>query len=105
MEVLNQAEVGKWMAKQLNAGDSCTAVKGDVGDEKQINVAWVNRRTGERIEIAYYDPENLETFEGEPHFLHSDTCPSYCDYACNAKGFEQAEMIKANTKEQAHGTR
>lgn len=31
--------------------------------------------------------ENLEcTEDGVPVFMHSETCPSYCDYACNSKG-------------------
>lgn len=36
---------------------------------------------------------SLELFEGKPHFLHAIDCPNYCDYACNPKGFEQAEQI------------
>lgn len=28
------------------------------------------------------------------HYVHSDTCPSYCDYACNGElGFELAEKM------------
>ena len=36
----------------------------------------------------------METFEGKPHYVHSATCPNYCDYACNGeRGFELAEQI------------
>lgn len=42
---------------------------------------------------AALDLDNIEDFEDAPHFLHSDACPSYCDYACNPKGFDQAKMI------------
>ena len=40
-----------------------------------------------------YSEESLEEWGDVPHFLHSETCPSYCDYACNPIGFEQAESI------------
>ena len=48
----------------------------------------------EPVIVPPFDEDDLELFEGEPHFLHSPDCPSFCDYACNAKGFEQAEAIK-----------
>jgi len=55
-------------------------------------------RVGTRLKpvvVPSFDEEQLEMFEGEPHFLHSDTCPSYCDYACgDGRGVERAEAIK-----------
>jgi hypothetical protein len=36
----------------------------------------------------------LELRDGKPHFVHSATCGNGCDYACNPRGFEQAEEIK-----------
>lgn len=51
------------------------------------------------IEIPTFDEDQLETFEGKPHFLHSDTCGGWCDYACNGqKGFDLAERIAAQRK-------
>ena len=39
--------------------------------------------------------ETMELFEGSPHYIHSKTCPGYCDYACNGDiGFEIVEQIK-----------
>ena len=39
--------------------------------------------------------ESMELFEDKPHYVHSKTCPSYCDYACNGEaGFDMAEQIK-----------
>lgn len=29
----------------------------------------------------------------KPHFVHAEDCPGYCDYACNRKGFEEAERL------------
>src|SRR5688572_25594822 len=37
----------------------------------------------------------VELWEDKPHFIHSPECPNYCDYACNGKGFEQAEKYFA----------
>ena len=38
--------------------------------------------------------ERLELFEDKPHYLHSATCPNYCDYACNGqRGFDLAHQI------------
>lgn len=43
----------------------------------------------------YAKSENLEWFEGEPNYMHSVNCPSYCDYACNGQhGFNIAEDIR-----------
>lgn len=37
---------------------------------------------------------NMELFETKPHYIHSESCPGYCDYACNGKaGFAIAEQI------------
>ena len=37
---------------------------------------------------------DMELFEGQPHYVHSNTCPNYCDYACNGNdGFDLAEQI------------
>jgi len=37
----------------------------------------------------------MELFENKPHYVHSPTCPNYCDYACNGDyGFDLAEQIK-----------
>lgn len=33
--------------------------------------------------------------EGTPLFLHSASCPSYCDFACRADGSEIAAAIEA----------
>lgn len=46
-----------------------------------------------RANTTDYFEEQLELFEDKPHFLHAVDCPNYCDYACNAAGFEQAEHI------------
>lgn len=45
---------------------------------------------------------HLELFDGRPHFLHADDCPNYCDYACNAKGFEEAEMLIQTMPQQSN---
>lgn len=43
-----------------------------------------------------FDESQLEMWEGRPHYLHSDDCPNYCDYACNGqKGFDLADRIAA----------
>ena len=37
---------------------------------------------------------SIETFEGRLHYVHSKTCPSFCDYACNGQaGFDLAEQV------------
>ena len=37
----------------------------------------------------------MEMFLGQPHYVHSKNCPSYCDYACNhEEGFDMAEQIR-----------
>lgn len=39
----------------------------------------------------------MELWEDEPHYVHSPSCPNYCDYACNGQfGFDLAEQIKAH---------
>jgi hypothetical protein len=42
-----------------------------------------------------YSEDCLELFDEDPHFLHSEFCGGWCDYACNPAGFEQAEYILA----------
>jgi hypothetical protein len=43
--------------------------------------------------------EDIETLEGQPLYVHSKTCPSYCDYACNGeRGFDLAEQVKKHIK-------
>lgn len=39
------------------------------------------------------DSELIELFEDRPHFVHAPDCPNYCDYACNARGFEEAAEL------------
>lgn len=43
--------------------------------------------------------EDMETFEGAPHFIHNKYCPGYCDYACNSQGFDLAEQVKKHLKD------
>jgi hypothetical protein len=102
MEIANKADLDAWLYNHAHSmGHICHGIRGDVpGEEGRVNVAWVDTDTGDRFGMVYYDPENLEEFDDPendlglvPHFLHDDSCPSYCDYACNPDGFDQAEMI------------
>jgi hypothetical protein len=110
MKIANKADLDAWLFEHAQTqGHTCHGVRGLVpGEDGRVNVAWVDVDTGERFEVVYYDPENLERIEDDeniggfaegdamgllPHFLHDDSCPSFCDYACNLLGFEQAEMI------------
>jgi hypothetical protein len=37
----------------------------------------------------------MERLDWVPHYVHSSTCPNYCDYACNGEaGFDLAEKVK-----------
>lgn len=41
----------------------------------------------------------MELFEGKPHYVHSKSCPNYCDYACAGQaGFDLAEQIHNHLK-------
>ena len=52
------------------------------------------RLKAERNAVPKFDEDELELFEGRPHFLHSHDCPGYCDYACNGeRGFSLAAKI------------
>ena len=108
MEIANSADLDKWLFDHAQTQmHPCHGVKGDVPNEEgRVNVAWVDTVTGERFEMVWYDPDNLETWNGDadypgdgdvPNFLHHPECPSFCEYCCNDQGFEQAEMI-ARTK-------
>lgn len=47
--------------------------------------------------------DNTESIVGddgnpEPFFVHDKACPSFCDYACNPRGFEMGEYLKKTAK-------
>lgn len=107
MEIGNKADLDKWLFDHAQTqGHTCHGVRGLVpGEEGRVNVAWVDVDTGERFEMFYYDPHDLETWNGDesdpgpgdvPFFLHHAECQGYCDYACNPQGAEQAELIARN---------
>jgi hypothetical protein len=45
-------------------------------------------------DIPPINDDLIERVEGQPHFIHANDCPNYCDYTCNPQGFEQAETVR-----------
>jgi len=109
MDIANSADLDKWLFDHAQTQKHpCTSIKGLVRGER-CNIAWVDTKTGERIDVIYYDPDDLETWDGNedhpgygdiPFFLHHHDCPSFCEYACNPQGFEQATMIAQSRSRQ-----
>lgn len=48
------------------------------------------------------NPELIEkTEDGEVVYVHAEECVGFCDYACNADGDRQAEILNENTSVEA----
>lgn len=55
MEILNKADLDSWLFERSNIqGHTCKGIKGSIQGE-QVNIAWIDTVTGERMDIVYGD--------------------------------------------------
>ncbi len=97
MKIMNRKDLAKWRQERIDKGHSFHSRKGLVNDKERLVVTWIDNETKEDFNVSWYDPDLLERDDsGEPIFLHAHNCPSFCDFACNPNGMEDAELIRRN---------
>jgi hypothetical protein len=54
MKIINDEEINEWTFNHsVIMGNICDAIKGTVCGEEDFNIAFVDRTTGEKIDIIY----------------------------------------------------
>jgi hypothetical protein len=73
----------------------CKNCKANPVQDNRVSLARINPKGVDGEWICQDCLGLMELFEDKPHYVHSATCPNYCDYACNGQfGFDLAEQIK-----------
>ena len=73
----------------------CVNCQADPSKDSHVALFRINEKGIAGLWICRDCLDDMETFEGEPHYIHAPDCPSYCDYACNGeKGWDLASRVK-----------
>lgn len=54
MKIINDKEIDAWVFEHtVIMGNTCDSIKDTVDDEENVNIAFVDRSTGDRIDFIY----------------------------------------------------